>query len=279
MDFQKATFKIYYNNQFKGTGFRVNNSGIIFTAKHVIRGCDKVSVRSVHCKCSNLRIHSSCFYGHPDADLAALFLEGEGWEDSESFPLHRASGLPSLGTNISTYGYTCIKQDGNPEGRFLKGYIQRTQFDEWKNEKFWSFEGSFASTNGLSGSPVFLDNENKDVIGLLYCSEAATYRASFRYMHAVHLPSVSDWIDGMIQKEPHISEVQRRRGEYLGRFETQGWVRQTEKLQCSKQSTRNLEDPITNLTRMTRTQSLTASTRSWCFPLTCGIWRKERLQG
>ena len=221
MDFRKATFKIYDRNRFQGTGFRLNNSNIVFTAKHVMKGCNKVSVRAHYCKNANQKFLVHSVYGHPTADLVALFLEGEGWEGSESFPLHCSNGLPSLGTDICMYGYTTIKLDGDPQDRFLKGYIQRTHFEDWKYGKFWAFEGSFNSTAGLSGSPIFLDNESKDVVGLLWGSDLAAYKSCHRYAQAVYLPALSDWIDEMVEKEPYVVESIRNRVDYLKRFETE----------------------------------------------------------
>ena len=223
MDFQKATFAIYNKENFKGTGFRLNNLSIIFTAKHVVKECKEVFVRSMGCKGSNIRLFSDFIYGHPTADIAAIFVDVGKWEDTESFPLHYRNGLPSLGTEIFAYGYNRYNRynrvvNDSIQDRFHKGIIQRTYFEDWYQEKFWAFECSFSCIDGNSGSPIFLNNERKEVIGMEYRDIHDTRNKYTVLTGGVYLPSVSDWIDEMGLKEPDLLEIQKNRKDYLERF-------------------------------------------------------------
>lgn len=143
-----------------GTGFNLEKPGLVLTAAHVVENQDRVLV--VNTSGEKLRIVRPVkIVPHPSADVAAILLPDNVWEDAEHFrigsPPEGFSDFP-LGTEVASYGYPLIAGEKPVYPRLMKGHIQRKFEYRRTPYHYQSFEFGFPAFGGQSGSPVFLDD-------------------------------------------------------------------------------------------------------------------------
>ena len=155
-----------------GTGFRICRPSLVLTATHVIENRRPAEVRVVATNSSPVQFLSPTrIERHPQADVAALFLDEQEQAGLECFAL----GVPSndypgfsdypLGEDILAYGFPLLESPIS--ARMMKGHIQQYK----RNYKGYdAYELAFPAFGGLSGSPVFLDKERNVVIGVVTTS-------------------------------------------------------------------------------------------------------------
>lgn len=195
-----------------GTGFGLKRSGLVLTADHVVGSMSKVLVVNTYGADLQM-VLSSRIIPHRTADVAAILLPTDIWQDTEyfelGFPPTGYSDFP-LGEEVLSYGYPQMGIEKPIPPRLMKGYIQRQteykrQFEN-RNQPY-SYSGhelSFPAFHGQSGSPVVLDNHTPSArnkaIGIVtdyisFTSENKEDLLGVSWSIAASLIPLADWIE------------------------------------------------------------------------------------
>ena len=204
----KEVFEIYDadNNNFMGTGFRLNQSRVVLTARHVVKGKNRIRVSWKNPK-SGFTTTSPSIYNHPDADLSAIFLDFDIPNSLESFILYNKMRDVSKETKVCTCGYPWFPSadiHSNIKVRFQKGRFKGFFLETRYGYRYLSSEYDFIVKHGQSGSPIFLTNDKKTVIGLVsFChtpnKENKWIGRKNGYTGGIYLPELSPWINAIVQ--------------------------------------------------------------------------------
>ena len=203
---------------FLGTGFNIERRGLILTAAHVVEGLGEVWVVRTEYPCADRRrkvFLSNTIIRHPYADVAAIIIPEDYWEDASFFKLGDNGGRHySLLTSVATFGYPQIGPDHErpTRSRAMAGVIQR--WFEYKdlpqgNYKYSAYEFGFPVFDGQSGSPVFLNSPLDDrgaVIAVvtryaLYGGIIGEDVSSDRWAVGASLSPLREWIIGLKSKK------------------------------------------------------------------------------
>lgn len=188
-----------------GTGFNLEKPGLVLTAHHVVENQNSVLV--VNNSGSVLRIERSArIIRHPSADVAAILLQPDIWEDTEHFrigsPPQGYRDFP-LGTEVASYGYPVMGAEKPVNARLMRGHIQRTFKYSDTSYQYQSFELGFPAFAGQSGSPVFLDDvyypdPRNQAVGIVtrwvVFSTEENGNSSIRWANGASLIPLKKWI-------------------------------------------------------------------------------------
>lgn len=180
-----------------GTCFAFLTTGLFLTAKHVIEG-RSASDLEVHISGVG-RLKTGRAWLHPEVDLALIRLRsGEFDKDSiDCFQLAE-SGLLALSTHVAVFGYALNGKEKQPEARWSEGYVQTILPGP-------SYEMSYASLPGVSGSPLMPENDRGRVVGVVNQNRNISFRqlspggetvCIASYATAVALHPLTDWLTG-----------------------------------------------------------------------------------
>lgn len=167
----KRAFMVFGTEGPLGTAFRICQPNVVLTAAHVVGERRAAEVAVVSTFFAPLKIFTPVrIERHPQADIAALFLNGEAVAQAglECFEL----GVPEndypgfsdypLGTDVLAYGFPKMTRKPIPP-RMMKGHIQ----SKYQHDGTDAYELAFPAFGGLSGSPVILDHNRRVVIALV----------------------------------------------------------------------------------------------------------------
>ncbi|KFZ32122.1 hypothetical protein IDSA_05500 [Pseudidiomarina salinarum] len=161
-----------------GSGFFINDGGCFLTAKHVIESA-VASATAKDClvglvlKGENGKSEKSVICELKDYEFAP-----DGYDIAIGVIDYHCESLLTLGErnvepwqDVVTYGYPLHAVSGNPELlrlniRCHKGYVQRLlrPEDATLTPIPKGFELSFLLSRGLSGSPLFIHQQQKDIV-------------------------------------------------------------------------------------------------------------------
>lgn len=187
-----------------GTGFRVCQPDVVLTADHVVGDMEPNQIRIIR-RDTSQSFTPTRIERHPSADVAGLFLRGTDTADLECFNIGTPIRPGLLGTDVQSYGFPSTLQPFRR--RLAKGHIQaryRLGPPLIPNYQYDAFELTFPAFGGMSGSPVFLDEdwsqERFSVLAVLTRSypafdEKAESRADWAIGLAI--APLQEWLDGL----------------------------------------------------------------------------------
>lgn len=155
-----------------GTGFAVDNTGIIMTNYHVIENASSIKVRGVNSD-FNRTYSADILISDKNNDLALIKISDSGFPGIETVPYIINSELSDVGTAVYTLGYPLRSSMGD-EIKLTNGIISsRTGFQG----DLTSYQTSVPVQPGNSGAPLF--DSDGSVIGIVNAKHNNAENASY----------------------------------------------------------------------------------------------------
>ena len=188
-----------------GTAFRICKPNVVLTAAHVVHNRSLTAVFILDLSSQATSFAPTRIEKHPEADVAALFLNETDTANLGCFnlgvPPSEQKGLYLLAEEILSYGYPVAQRPLRQ--RLMKGHIQshfQAEGNEYADYRYAAYELSFPSFGGMSGSPVFLHHERNSVISIVTAN--LRYKDKYRGTRAdwaisVALPPLAEWLNGL----------------------------------------------------------------------------------
>ncbi len=133
------------------------------------------------------------------ADVAALYIESDTPSTHFSFFGYSAAHELNLGDNAVSFGYPALANERPLKLRVMRGHLQSLY--EVRDDPFLydGIELPFPSFPGQSGSPVVLDSNSDEAIGIVtqsirYTSEQAEEQTEAHWTIAANLISLAEWV-------------------------------------------------------------------------------------
>ena len=159
---------------FAGSAFGLEKPGLCVTAAHIVRDMSRDQIVLEHGtdlgESSRFWLPTSVTI-HPSADIAVM-----KFDKYEAIPFFKIAEPPidigefHLGTEVRSYGYPrTVKKDNwvSLEPRLMTGTIQRVLPSRHERLSYQTYELSFPSVDGQSGSPVFLVEDSNSALAMV----------------------------------------------------------------------------------------------------------------
>lgn len=179
-----------------GTGFNVG-PGYVLTADHVVAGASPENVYAVSLLQPAVVRVARKVTTHPNSDMALLEVE----------PPHQSNELlqhfvvspehPGLGVDVTAYGYPRDPYGrSEPVARLMKGYVQHHYVQANDGYEYVAYELGMLSLPGLSGAPVFLQDDPEQVVGMV--TRAQYLSGTPVWAMAASVVAARDWLVELI---------------------------------------------------------------------------------
>ncbi len=205
-----------------GTCFPLNSPQYFLTAAHCLEGTPDTELALQTLGLLSKRAPVVRVSRHPKADVAVLKIEPS--EDHNIEPLHLSSSADNFwGEPVASFGFPADRtylglpdnyvELNTPTLRFFRGHIQRNGLHvSLDGYQYQALELSFPAPSGLSGGPVFIDDQDCPIAIVAENHESSTFirtlseyrepgqeiretvHAVVNYALAVHLSSIKDWL-------------------------------------------------------------------------------------
>jgi S1-C subfamily serine protease len=160
--------------RFNGTGFLINNRGLMITNAHVVKNSHNIYVQNN----KGDRFKAIVLRLDPTRDVAVIKIDDDGFKPFATLPYGISKTPSKIAEPIFTLGYP------RDEIVYGEGYLSaRTGFEG----DTLSYQISVDANPGNSGGPVF--NKNGEVIGILSTKEThlegAVFAVQSKYIYGV----------------------------------------------------------------------------------------------
>lgn len=152
--------------RYAGVAYFLDESGLLATCRHIVQGLAPSEVLLGKCLESGALGEIRDIRPHPTLDFASCRFNDH--RAPKAFP-HKYESL-LLGTDVQALGFTNngkVGENVNVSPRLMKGYVVRTAETGLKGRSRSTFEVSFPSHAGFSGTPV-LEVSSGHLVGMLF---------------------------------------------------------------------------------------------------------------
>ena len=185
----------YNNNNWKGTGsgFFINENGLIATNYHVIDGMDSIEVIFGE-EDQKRNYPAAVVLSDKDNDLAILKIESPDFHQMPSIPYNFMTGVKDTGSEVFALGYPLTQATGE-EIKFTDGKISAKS--GFRGDKRF-YQISVPIQHGNSGGPLF-DNEG-NLVGITSSGLNREYYDSENVNYAIKSSLLKSLIDTLPQQ-------------------------------------------------------------------------------